>query len=181
MGKLFWQVSMTLDGFMEDTDGNLTQTAEYEDAEFKAYATEMLKNIDGILLGRKTYDVFLTYWPTAESEDADNMNRLPKYVFSDTLEDVSWKNAELIKGDVAEAVKKLKAGAGGDLAIFGSSHLAASLGKLGLIDEYRIMITPFAQGSGGKAFKNNELVELKLTKSEQWSAGTMALYYEPKK
>lgn len=181
MRKLFWQVSMTLDGFMEGPgEYNLAQTAEYRDPDFEKYATDMLKNIDGMLLGRKTYEMFLQYWPTAEGEDADNMNRLPKYIFSKTLANVAWDNAELATGDAAAYVTKLKEQGDGELAIFGSADLAASLGKLGLIDEYRVFTTPFAVGGGGKAFKNDELVSLDLVKAEAWSAGTLALYYKPK-
>ena len=85
MRKLFWQMSVTLDGFMEGPNRELDHTAEFVDPDFDRYASEMLQSIDGILLGRVTYQLFAGYWPSATGPDADRLNQLPKAVFSRTL------------------------------------------------------------------------------------------------
>lgn len=179
MGKLFWQISTTLDGFMEDLEGKLDLTAGLHDDDFERYATEMLDTIGGFIIGRKTYEVFVEYWPTATGKDARNMNQLPKYVVSTTLSETSWNNATLIGRDVAAAVTELKKNSERDIAVFGSAELAAFLTSEGLIDEYRILITPCFLGQGGRTFKDGfPRQQLKLVRSESWSSGTTAQFYE---
>ncbi len=138
---------------MEGPNRELEQTAGVNDEDFETYASEMLQSIDGMLLGRRTYDLFAGYWPTATGPDAERMNELPKVVFSKTLKSVDWKNARLA-GDVTQEVLELKRQSGRDIAVFGSAGLASSLIKLGLIDEYRILVSPFVIGNGGSAFKD---------------------------
>ena len=180
MRKLFWQVSVTLDGFMEGPNRELTDTAEIVDEDFDRYAAEMLQSIDAILLGRRTYQLFAGYWPTASSVDADRLNELPKIVFSRTLEKVEWKNSRLVKENVAEEVTRLKQQPGRDMALFGSADLACTLISLGLIDEYRIFVTPFVLGSGTPMFKDiKDRIALKLLKATTWRSGIVALYCQP--
>lgn len=179
MRKIFWQINTTLDGFMEDADGNLTYTAEVEDPDFEKYASEMLTQIDGYIIGRKTYEMFVDYWPKQTGADADLLNSLPKYVVSTTLESVDWNNARLIKQDLAGEIAKLKQQDGRDIGVFGSADLAASLIKLGFIDEYRIFVTPYILGAGKRTFgKGLDVSKLRLAKSEIWRSGTAALFYE---
>ena len=180
MRKLFWQMSVTLDGFMEGPNHELDDTAGFEDQDFDRYATEMLKSIDGMLVGRRTYELFSGYWPTAIGEDAERMNALPKIVFSRTLKKVEWNNSRLVSNHVAEEVMRLKQEPGKDLALFGSADLASTLMRLGLIDEYRILVTPVVLGRGAPMFKDvRARIPLKLIKAATWSSGTVALYYDP--
>lgn len=180
MGKLFWQISSTVDGFMSGPDGELDRTAEFTEPDFDHYASQMLRSISGFVIGRKTYELFVNYWPNAEGEDADNLNRLPKLVVSTTLETVEWNNARLVKSNVADAVLQFKTEAENDIAVFGSSQLAWSLMRDRVIDEYRILITPFVLGNGRRAFVNDLAPhQLKLIRSEAWASGTTAHYYEP--
>lgn len=81
MRKLFWQISVTFDGFMEGPNGELDYTAQFTDEDFDRYASDMLQSINGILLGRVTYQLFASYWPDASGPDADRLNALPKVVF----------------------------------------------------------------------------------------------------
>ena len=178
MRKLFWQISTTLDGYMEAPGGSLELTAEIQDKEFESYGTEMLDSIDSFILGRRTYELFVGHWPTATGRDADILNRLPKYVVSTTLETVDWNNGQLVNGDIETAIGDLKKGDGRDIAVFGSSTLAASLLEMGMIDECRIMITPYLLGRGHHALKPFETSRaLSLTKCEKWSSGTVYLTY----
>jgi dihydrofolate reductase len=179
MRKLFWQMSVTLDGFMEGPNRELDHTAQVVDADFDRYATEMLKSIDVILLGRRTYELFAAYWPSATGPDADRMNELAKVVFSKTLEKVEWNNSRLVRENIAEEVGRLKGQPGKDLALFGSADLASTLIRLGLIDEYRILVTPFVLGRGTPMFKGiSDGIALKLLKTTTWSSGIVALYYQ---
>jgi dihydrofolate reductase len=182
MGRLFWQISTTIDGFMEDTEGKLDLTAGFHDEDFERYASGMLESIGGFVIGRKTYDLFVDYWPTATGKDAENMNELPKYIVSRTLEKADWNNAELISENVPAAIKEIEQRSDRDIAVFGSAELASFLIGEGLIDEYRIFITPCFLGQGGRTFKDDlPRQELKLVRSESWSSGTTAQFYEKSK
>jgi len=180
MRKLFWQMSVTLDGFMEGPNRELNDTAQVVDEDFDRYVTDMLKSIDAILLGRVTYQLFADYWPSATGPDADRLNELPKIVFSRTLEKAEWKNSRLVKGNVAAEVARLKQQPGKDLALFGSADLASTLIRLGLIDEYRILVTPVILGGGTAMFKDiKDRVALNLLKATTWSSEVVALHYQP--
>ena len=180
MRKLFWQVNVTLDGFMEGPNRELDDTAQVVDEDFDRYATEMLKSIDTILLGRVTYQLFAGHWPSATGRDADRLNGLPKVVFSRTLKKLDWKNSRLVEGNVADEVDRLKRQPGKDLALFGSADLASIFIRLGLIDEYRVLVTPVVLGRGAPMFKGvRDRISLKLLRATTWSSGIVALYYQP--
>jgi len=180
MRKVFWQISATLDGYMEGRNRELNDTAGMADRDFGRYASDMLKSIGGMLLGRKTYQLFVDYWPKAKGPDADAMNELPKFVFSKTLHKVEWNNARLVGGNVSEKVAELKRQPGKDIAVFGSANLASTLMQLGLIDEYRILVTPVILGAGTPTFKENKKkIALKLLTATTMSTGMVALNYEP--
>jgi dihydrofolate reductase len=168
---------MSLDGFMEESDGSLKRTAEIDDPDFHKYATEMLGTINGFIIGRKTYELFADYWPTAEGPDAEILNTLPKLVFSRTLAAADWNNSRLAKGDVIQEIERFRSECEGDVALFGSAALAGTLMGLDLIDEYRIIVTPFILGNGKRAFAMDHMTALKLDRSEKWNSGSMALSY----
>lgn len=178
MGKLFWQINTSLDGYMEEPGGDLKRTAEIDDVEYQRYASEMLKTIDAFIIGRKTYDVFVGYWPTADGEDAKLLNEMPKVVVSRTLTETTWDNSRLVTTDIAGEVAKLKSGTDRDIALFGSANLAGTIIELGLVDEYRVFVTPFILGKGTKTFNLiNGKVDLRLKSAETWPSGTVALTY----
>jgi dihydrofolate reductase len=180
MRRLFWQISTSLDGFMEGPNRELDYTAQVVDKDFERYASDMLKSIDTIVLGRVTYELFAKYWPTATGPDADRMNELPKLIFSKKLNDVSWKNSRLAREDVGQEIAELKRQPGKDIALFGSAGLASTFMRRGLIDEYRILVTPFVLGVGKPAFKGiKDRLDLKLLKTTEWSSGIVVHYYQP--
>ena len=156
--------------------------------EFNEFAVDQLDSVDVLLFGRVTYELMASYWPSpsATTNDpaiAEKMNTMPKIVFSKTLEKADWNNTRLIKENVAEEISKLKQSRPGrdkDLIIFGSSDLAATLTKLGLIDEYRIMVNPVVLGNGKPLFKDmNNKLNMKLLKIRTFSSGNVLLYYQP--
>jgi len=178
MRKLFWQISTTLDGFMEGPDRELTDTAEISDPDFDRYASDMLQSIDDIVLGRVTYQVFEQYWPSASGPDAERLNNLPKLVFSRTLRELNWHNSRLATRGVAEEIARLKQQPGRDIALFGSANLACALAEEGLIDEYRLFVSPVVLGRGHRTFDDlRDRIGLKLLKAETWSSGIIALFY----
>ena len=180
MRKMFWQITTTLDGFMEGPNRELNSTAQVSDRDFDRYTRNMLRSIDTIILGRKTYELFAAYWPDASGPDADKINDLPKVVFSKTLKTVTWNNSRLAGEDVNKEISYLKNQPGKDIAIFGSAGLASTFMRLGLIDEYRVLVTPFVLGVGKQAFKGiTNRLDLKFVKATPWSAGIVALYYNP--
>lgn len=182
MRTLFWQINVTLDGFMEGPNRELDDTAQFVDEDFDRYAGEMLTSIDAMLLGRVTYQLFAEYWPTASGPAAERLNELPKIVFSRTLENVNWRNSRLVKENVQEEVDRLKQSPGNELALFGSADLASTLMRFGLIDEYRIFVSPVLLGRGTPAFKDaRDRVTLDLVREERWRSGIVALTYRPRR
>jgi dihydrofolate reductase len=177
MRKLFFQAMVSLDGYVEGPHHDLTWHVVDED--YFGYVTEMLDSIDAILLGRATYELFAAHWPTATSAEARAMNELPKIVFSRSLQSVTWRNARLESGDAAAEIASLKRQPGKDLAILGSNTLAASLAPLGLIDEYRIGITPVVLGAGTPLLQGiTQPVTLRLFKREPLESGVVIHYYK---
>jgi dihydrofolate reductase len=110
------------------------------------------------------------------------MNNLPKVVFSRTLksvhEEANWKNIKLVKSNIAEEVQKLKRQGGKNIAVLASSNLCATLIKLNLLDEIRVMINPIVLGEGTPLFKGlDKRLALKLTKTSDFVSGNSLLYY----
>ncbi|MCZ2810744.1 dihydrofolate reductase family protein [Modestobacter sp. VKM Ac-2979] len=107
------------------------------------------------LLGRRTYEIFAAHWPKMPTEGdriAWSLNVLPKHVASRTLESVDWSGARLIEGEVADAVRALRAEDGGELQVHGSLGLVQTLLAEDLVDELRLVVFPVVLGSGRKLF-----------------------------
>src|SRR3977135_3515804 len=158
MRKVIVSEYVTLDGVMEDPGGaegfkHGGWSFGFGSAEQQQYKFDELFASDALLLGRRTYEGFAAAWPNMPGTGAygERMNSLPKYVASTTLSEVTW-NTTLIKGDLAEALSRLKQEAGQDILIFGSGQLAHMLHARDLIDEYRLMLFPVVLGSGKRLF-----------------------------
>jgi dihydrofolate reductase len=176
--KLFLQLHVSVDGYFEGPNQELDWFVV--DDEFFAYVEEMLGSIDGILLGRTTYEHFAAHWPNSTQAEASAMNSLPKFVVSTTLTDAAWSNTTIIADDVPNAVARMKQEPGKDLAIIGSSRLAATLASHGLIDEYRFFVVPVLLGRGKRALEGlTERLELTLRESRVSSSGLVVQYYTP--
>ncbi len=175
---------VSLDGFFEGKDHDLSW--HNTDEEFNQFAIDQIGEVDALIFGRKTYDLMAGYWPSSEAvkddpQVANLMNTLPKIVFSKTLKEVEWSNTRLIKDNDEEEIIKLKKEKGKDIAIFGSNNLSVNLIKLGLIDEFRIMLNPVVLGDGNRLFKGIEYkLNLKLVKTREFKNGNSLLCYQPK-
>jgi dihydrofolate reductase len=162
MSKLVVSEFVTLDGVMEDPGG--AEGFERGGWAFQfdrgpegdKFKLDEVLAADALLLGRKTYEGFAAAWPSRRDEAgfADKMNTMPKFVVSTTLESADWKNSTVIRGDVAEAVSKLKQQPGGDLLVAGSGQLVQTLIGHDLVDEYRLMVFPVILGAGKRLFEN---------------------------
>ena len=165
MPKIVVNAFLTLDGVMqapggpdEDRDGGFVHggwQAPYADDAMGRLVIEGIADADGFLLGRKTYDIFASYWPKVTDPDnaiAIALNSRPKYVVSRSLERVTWNNSSLIKGDVVDEIRKLRQQPGRTVQTWGSTELLQTLLKSDLIDEYRLFIVPVVLGSGKRLF-----------------------------
>jgi dihydrofolate reductase len=176
--KLFVQLHVSVDGYFDGPNQELDWFVL--DDEFFAYVDEMLGSIGGILLGRTTYEGFAAHWPHSTQAEAAAMNTLPKFVASTTLTEATWSNTTILAGDVPEAVARLKKEPGKDIALIGSSHLAATLAAHGLIDEYRFFVVPVLLGQGKRVLDGlPERLELTLRETHVTSSGVLAQYYTP--
>jgi dihydrofolate reductase len=180
MRKIVVLTFLSLDGVMqapggpeEDTSGGFKYggwTVPYFD---EAAGEEMKKQMSGeydLLLGRKTYDIFAGYWPN-HTDDWPQINKITKFVVSNTLENSTWENTVVINDDVVNKLKKLKEEEGSPLQVHGSSNLIQTLFKEDLVDELWLKIFPVTLGKGKRLFDEGtmpaafELIESKTTPS----------------
>ncbi|MCZ2815276.1 dihydrofolate reductase family protein [Modestobacter sp. VKM Ac-2984] len=133
------------------------------------------------LLGRRTYEIFAAHWPKMPTEGdriAWSLNALPKHVASRTLESVDWDGARLIEGDVAGAVRALKAEDGGELQVHGSLELVQTLLAEDLVDELRLIVFPVVLGAGRRLFAEGAVPRTwRLTASTASSTGALLASY----
>ena len=194
MRKLTVSEFVSLDGVMqapggadEDTEGGFRhggwQMGYFDDVAGERIDASMAQT-GAFLLGRRTYEIFASYWPTQSDDDpfARILNGLPKYVASTTLgEPLAWKNSTLLQGDVAKAVAELKEGEGGNIVVLGSGGLVQTLYENDLVDEYALMIHPIVLGSGKKLFREVPRKPLKLADSVITSTGVLMATYVPER
>ncbi|HEU4436803.1 MAG TPA: dihydrofolate reductase family protein [candidate division Zixibacteria bacterium] len=177
MRKLILQMMVSLDGFFEGPKQELDWHVWDEEMEKEAHET--LDSVDAILLGRVAYQLFADYWPKAKDSIAPKLNRLPKIVFSKTLEKTEWNNSGLFKGDIRKEFSEAKAAPGKDFILYGGGSIASTFMRLGLIDEYRLIVNPVVLGSGRPLFNGNARMNLELFKTRNFKCGNVMLYYQP--
>jgi dihydrofolate reductase len=184
MSKLIVFNAVTLDGYFTDKSGGMSW-AHKNDAEWDAFVADNARGECVMVFGRITYEMMASWWPTPEAmksmpELAERMNNLPKVVFSRTLDQASWNNTKLVKGDLATEVRKMKDEPGPDMVIMGSGTIVSQLTQEGLIDEYEIALNPIVLGHGRTMFEGvKEKLNLKLTNTRAFANGNVFLIYEP--
>lgn len=177
---------VSLDGYFVDTNGDMSWAkADHQDEEWNAFVSENASGGGVMVFGRVTYDLMAGFWPTPFALEnmpvvAERMNNLPKVVFSRTLDEASWNNTTLVKGDLAEEMRRMKQEPGEGMAIMGSGTIISQLAQQGLIDEYQIVVNPIVLGKGRTMFESiKDKLTLKLTKSRAFNNGNVLLCYEP--
>ena len=179
MRRVIVSTYVTLDGRV---DAVRDWAVPYDDDGAAKYHTDLLMNSDGLLLGRKTYELFAAMWPPRSGEFpyVDKLNSMAKYVASTTLRDLEWENSHLIQGDVAEGVAKLKQQPGQDLVMYGCHDLMHSLLDHDLIDEYRVLVQPVLLGKGRSFLEDGAArVNLDLVDTSVIPSGVAVLTYQP--
>ena len=186
MRKLIVFNHVSLDGYFTDAKGDMSfaQNA-IPDAEWDAFVAGNASGGGMLLFGRITYELMASFWPTPFAAEnmpvvAERMNNLQKVVFSRTLDEVSWNNTRLVKGDMTGEIRKMRKEEGADMVIFGSGSIVSQLAQEGLIDEYQIVVDPVALGKGRTMFDGiKEKFHLKLTNTRTFGNGNVLLCYEP--
>ena len=187
MGKIVISTNVSLDGVVQDPDGeegfrlggwfgefggkDLEEWAKVEYGE--ALRTEAL------LLGRRSDEWFAARWASRPGEWADRLNSLPKYVVSSTLEDPKWTNVTVLKGNVVDEVTRLKQELDGDIVVYASYQLGRTLIEHDLVDELRLFVFPVVLGAGERLFgETSDKKPIRLVDSRTVGDGLAFLTYE---
>lgn len=189
MRKLTASLFLTLDGVYE-APGRGDVTLPEHSGWSEPYMTQELGEIifgqmhanDSLLLGRVGYEGFAAFWPNVPESDpfSARMNGMTKYVVSTTLDRVDWKNSELVRGDLVEAITAIKARPGKDIGMTGSGRLVRSLLQLDLIDELQLCVCPVVLGTGKRLFEHDgQRMALQLADTKAFSSGMVMLTYRP--
>ena len=181
MRPLRYSINVTLDGCCD-------HRAVIADEELHRHAAELLENVDALLFGRVTYQMMEEAWrgpippgtwPEWMMPFARTIDAARKYVVSNTLDRVDW-NAELLRGDLGEAVQRLKSQPGKGL-LTGGLKLPLALAELGLIDEYEFVVQPRIAGHGPTLFAGlSKYVDLKFVSQLEYGSGAVAMRYVPR-
>jgi dihydrofolate reductase len=169
----------------EDRSGGFAHggwSMEYMDEPAMTTVLGSINDAGAFLLGRRTYEIFASYWPNAPEEEqviAEPMNRKPKHVASNTLPNpLEWENSTVLEGDVPEAVAALKQEEGGDIHVIGSLDFLKTLLEHDLVDEFRLMIDPVLLGGGKRLFADDaKLRRLRLVDSHVTTTGAILATY----
>lgn len=180
MRKIMVEAEVSVDGAMGGENVDFwNQVFPFHSADVQKYLDDLLFMPDALLMGQKTYEFFAQVWPTRQGKQADKINSMPKYVASRTLvEPLQW-NARLLKGDVAEEIRKLKQEPGKSLLQYGVGELTHTLLEHNLVDEFHLLVFPFTFGAGSRIFENMGVYTLKLLDTKTFSSGVIALIYQP--
>jgi len=184
MRKVIYGFSVSLDGFIEDVDGDISWS--FPDEELHKHFNDREANTGTHLYGRRLYENMAAYWPTADEdpsapEHVKEYARIwrdkPKIVFSTTLEQVEW-NSRLVREDIAEEVRRLKEQPGKDMSVAGAG-IALTFMQLDLIDEYELYVHPVILGGGKPMFGPLEdRIDLQLVETHTFGSGVVLLRYQ---
>jgi dihydrofolate reductase len=182
MRRLILQTSVSIDGYVAALDHSHPWTeGTGGDERVKRWILDTVEAAGAHLMGRVTYEEMASYWPTSTDDFARPMNEIPKVVFSRTLRHADWAGTRIASGDLAEEIDRLKRDPGGDLVAYGGASLDQALSRLGLVDEYRLMIRPMALGAGLPLFRDLAApLPLELVEAETYPSGLATHVYRPR-
>jgi dihydrofolate reductase len=180
MRKLIFAINITLDGCCD-------HTKQYADDETHEYFTDLMRGVDLFVFGRKTYELMVPFWPEvannqsmtkASNEFARRFDAINKIVFSRSLDSVEDKHTRIVRTNLHDEILKLKQEGGKDILVGGVS-IPAQLIELGLVDEYRFVVSPILAGEGRRLLEGVSMqrLQLKLVESKVFTSGCVALRY----
>ena len=196
MARIVVSEFLTLDGVYqgpggseEDVSGNFTKggwATELDEGQDNddTVVLDSFQHTEGLLLGRRTYDIFAGFWPNVPPDEPYGtfMNGFRKHIVSTTLtEPLTWANSTLISSDVPAAVQRLRDEPGKDIQVIGSGELVQTLIAHDLVDSYRLMVYPVILGTGKKLFRDGAEANLKLVDSYATKGGVLILTFEPRR
>jgi dihydrofolate reductase len=190
--KLTVTTFLSLDGVMQAPGGPNEDDSDafnqggwlvpYADQDLRNLVVGFFEAADGFLLGRRTFEIFASYWPRNTDENdpvATRLNSLPKYVASRTLNGAEWNNSTIIRDVVAE-VTRLKQQPGRELQVHGSGQLAQTLLDNDLVDEYRLFLYPVVLGQGKRLFAEGSApTAMRRVDTKHTGAGVVVSTYQP--
>jgi dihydrofolate reductase len=185
MGRIIVTEFVSIDGVMEAPGGG-------EDFRHAGWTLKINRGKEGeqfkldeamsskaLLLGRVTYEGFAKAWPSMKGEFADKFNNMPKYVVSSALKNPNWNNSNVLYGNVATEIAKLKTNQNGDIVVHGSARLVQTLLELNLVDEIRLMVFPVLLGEGKHLFgETTGIKSFRLVDSKVVGDGVAILVYQ---
>jgi dihydrofolate reductase len=186
MGRIVVSQFVSVDGVIEDPVGmeglGRGSWSSHGDsgAEGEKFKLDEILESDAMLLGRTTYDAYAEAWPGRDGAYADKLNGMPKYVVSSTIDEPSWENSSVLRGEAPAEVASLKQRTDGDILIQGSAQLVDTLIQEDLVDEWRLMIFPIVVGTGKRCFGDpGQSRPLRLVDSRAVGEGVAILVYKP--
>lgn len=176
MRKVILYMQVSLDGFVATTDGELDWMFGNSGDDLTEWIVDLMNQVDTHVLGRVNYEAQVGYWPTATGELAPLVNEATKVVFASSLSSVDWQNTRLATRGLAEEIAALKEEPGKNIYISGGAKLAQAASRLGLVDEYHLVVHPIALGAGLPLFTDR--IELKLLSTKEFKTGPVAMVYQ---
>ncbi|MEV4621124.1 dihydrofolate reductase family protein [Asanoa sp. NPDC049573] len=188
--KLVVSTFLSLDGVMQGPGGRGEDDSNdfphggwltpHVDEGFGRIMGDVFDRSDGMLLGRKSYEILNSYWPKVSDEDGGaKINNMSKYVATRSPMEAEWNNTRVLVGEAAQTVAELKATTDGEILVQGSSDLLRTLQEAELVDEYRLLIFPVVLGEGKRLFADGTTpAGLRLTDSSTTDSGVLFAAYE---
>ena len=187
MGKIVISQNASLDGVVQDPTGEegfrfggwFGQLGERDRAEWAAVELDEVLRAEALLLGRRSDEWFAERWLSRTGEWADRLNSMPKYVVSSTIEEPSWTNSTVLKGDVVAEVTKLKQEIDGEIVVFASTQLVHTLIEHDLVDQLRPTVYPVVAGAGKRLFEEiSDTKRLRLVSTRTVGDNLASLTYD---
>ena len=187
MGKIVISTNVSLDGVVQDPDGEegfrlggwFGQSGGKDLEQWARIESDEALRTAALLLGRRSDEWFAARWLSRSDEWADRLNSLPKYVVSSTLEHPRWSNATVLNGDVVDEVSKLKQELDGDIVVYASYQLGRTLIEHDLVDELRLFVFPVLLGAGERLFgETSDEKPMRLVDAKTVGEGLAFLTYE---
>ena len=187
MGKIVISTNVSLDGVVQDPDGEegfrlggwFVQDGGKDLEEWGNVECAEALHTAALLLGRRRDEWFAARWASKPGEWADRLNSLPKYVVSSTLEDPRWTNVTVLKGNVVDEVTRLKQELAGDIVVYASYQLGRTLIEHDLVDELRLVVFPVVLGAGERLFgETSDKKPMRLVDTKTIGDGLAFLTYE---